>query len=119
MALEIINTEQFKAKIFDFTKESEFQFAQNQPIILNFFASWCGPCHAFAPALEEIAQQFDGKLHVYKVDIDQDPLISALFEVRSVPTTLFLIPKEEPVLVGGNIGKSGLDRAVSELFALS
>lgn len=119
MALEVINTEKFKAEIFDFTNETDFKFTKNQPIILNFFATWCGPCHMFAPALEEIASEFEGKLQVYKVDIDQDPLIPRLFEVKSVPTTVFFIPNEEPALAGGNIGKSGLDRAVSELFGLS
>ena len=118
MALEVINTEKFKSEIFDFTIEKDFHFTKNLPIILNFYATWCGPCHAFAPALDEIANEYEGQIQVYKIDIDQDPLIPALFEVRSVPTTVFIIPHQEPALAAGNIGKSGLDRAVSELFGL-
>lgn len=118
MALEILNTEKFKTEIFDFTKAIEFRFTKSKPIILNFFAIWCGPCHVFAPALDEIATEHQDRLQVYKVDIDQDPLIAALFEVKSVPTTIFFIPNDEPALVSGNIGKSGLDRAISELFGI-
>ena len=119
MALKSMNTEKFKTEIFDFSNEREFIYKKDKPIILNFFATWCGPCNVFAPALEEIANEFEGKLQVYKVDIDQEPLIAHLFEVKSVPTTVFFIPNEEPALAGGNLGKSGLDRAVSELFGLT
>jgi thioredoxin len=119
MALKIINTEKFKAEIFDFTAGKDFEFQKTQPIILNFYATWCGPCHAFAPALEDIANDYKDQIQVYKIDIDQDPLIPALFEVRSVPTTVFFIPNQEPALAGGNLGKSGLERAIRELFGLS
>lgn len=120
MALEIIDTEKFKSEIFDFTKEQqEFAFKGDTPIILNFFATWCGPCHAFAPALEEAAGKHEGKLKVFKVDIDKDPLVPALFGVRSVPTTVFFIPGDQPAIASGNIGHEGLEKALEDLFGLN
>lgn len=116
MSVEIINTAKFKSEIFDFENEKTFEFKKDKPIILNFFATWCGPCRVFAPSLEEAAKEHDGEINVYKIDIDQDPQIPALFGVRSVPTTVFFIPNEQPALASGNIGKEGLDRAISELF---
>lgn len=64
--IEIINKEQFKTEIFDFTIHKEWIFDKKMPIILNFFAPWCGPCHQFAPTLEEIASEHSEKLKVYK-----------------------------------------------------
>lgn len=119
VALEIISTETFKSEIFDFTTGDDFKFDREKPIILNFFATWCGPCHSFAPALEEIAQEHSAALKVMKIDIDQDPEIPALFGIMSVPTTVFFIPNEEPALVTGNIGKDGLKRAIADLFKIA
>ena len=118
MSIQVINTEKFKSEIFDFENEKEFSFKKDKPIILNFFASWCGPCHAFAPTLEEAAAAHEGKFDVFKIDIDQDPLVPALFGVQSVPTTVFFIPNEEPALTMGRLSKESLDRAIQELFGL-
>lgn len=116
MAIEVIDTEKFKKEIFDFTNEKDFEFTKDKPIILNFFATWCGPCHAFAPALESVAEEHKESFSVFKIDIDKDPEIPALFGVRGVPTTVFFVPNDQPVLVSGNIGRDGLDRAIDDLF---
>jgi thioredoxin 1 len=119
MALVIIDAEKFKAEIFDYTTQTEFTHTKTKPVILNFFATWCGPCHAFAPALEALAEKHESQIDVYKIDIDQHPEIPRLFGVMSVPTTVFFIPNEEPALVTGNIGDEGLQRAVQDLFGIS
>lgn len=116
MSVQIIDTEKFKAEIFDFTKEKSFSFNKEKPIVLNFSASWCGPCKVFGPALEEVAKEHDGEFNIYKIDIDKDPQVPALFGIRSVPSTVFFIPNDQPVLITGNIGKEGLDRAVKEFL---
>lgn len=118
MSLEIITPEKFKSEIFDYTTEKEFEFKGETPIILNFFATWCGPCHAFAPALETVAAAHEAQLKVFKIDIDQHPEVPALFGVRSVPTTVFFSKGEQPALVMGNIGEENLKRAVGDLFGL-
>ena len=119
MDLEIITAEKFKSEIFDFTSGEDFKYDREKPVVLNFFATWCGPCQSFTPALEELAARHAGKFKVYKIDIDQAPEIPALFGVMSVPTTIFFIPNEEPALVTGNIGEDGLQRAVADLFGIA
>ncbi|MBC7467378.1 MAG: thioredoxin fold domain-containing protein [Bdellovibrio sp.] len=116
--IEIISKEKFKSEIFDFSVNKEWTFDKKTPVILNFFATWCGPCHRFAPTLEEIAAQYDQSVKVYKIDIDQDPEIAHLFGVQSVPTTLFLKPNEEPVMTNGALLKEGVERAITELFGI-
>lgn len=99
--LEFINTERFLNEIFDYKVEEEFKFKGKIPVILNFSASWCGPCKSFAPILEQLSKDYAGKLHVYKVDIDKDPELADVFEIQSVPTTLFIDSRNEPMGING------------------
>lgn len=58
----------------------------DKPVLVDFFATWCGPCRMLAPVLEEVAAEVADRAHVYKVDIDKSPDIAALYGVSSVPT---------------------------------
>ena len=62
----------------------------NLPVLLDIGATWCGPCKALAPIVEEIAAEYEGKALVCKVDVDEAPGIAAEFRVRNVPTVLFI-----------------------------
>ncbi|CAN5414846.1 hypothetical protein BH10BDE1_BH10BDE1_27750 [soil metagenome] len=118
MEVKIISKEKFKTEIFDFSSGEEAMFEHATPVILNFFATWCGPCHSFAPALEMLAEENPTAFKVFKIDIDADPEIPALFGIRSVPTTLFFTQNEMPAMVSGNIGEDGLRRAIAALFKI-
>ena len=62
----------------------------NLPILLDIGATWCGPCKALAPIIEEIGAEYDGKAIIAKVDVDEAPGIASEFRVRNVPTVLFI-----------------------------
>ena len=60
-----------------------------EPMIVDFWAEWCGPCKAIAPTLDELAQEYSGRVTIAKVNVDEHPGLAARFQVRSIPTLLF------------------------------
>lgn len=75
---EVITSKDFQSKVLDADK----------PVLVDFFATWCGPCKRLAPVLDDVAQEKAGQAHVYKVDIDQSPDLAASYRVSSVPTLI-------------------------------
>ena len=74
-------------QVFDKTFENEV-LKSAEPVLVDFFAEWCGPCKAMAPALDQIAAEMKGKLKVVKVDVDQNPGITSKYAIRAMPTLM-------------------------------
>lgn len=75
--------------------ESELTSAET-PLLVDFWATWCGPCRMIAPVLEDLAKEYDGKLKVLKLDVDENPMTAMQFGVQSIPT-LILFKGGKPV----------------------
>lgn len=89
-----LNTAEFQKQIFDFAKNTDtWKYEGELPAVIDFYATWCGPCKMMAPVMETLAEEYEGKVKVYKIDVDKEPRLAALFKVRSIPTFIF-IPRE-------------------------
>ena len=106
----------FKAKVFDYEKEETWNYKGSRPAIIDFYADWCGPCKAVAPILEELSNEYDGKLDIYKIDTDAEAELSSLFGIQSIPTLLF-IPKEGALMIQkGALPKNVLKQVIEEVL---
>lgn len=109
-----LTTEKFKEDIFDYTTEKEWSYKGDVPAIIDFYADWCGPCKMIAPILEELAKEYDGKLNIYKVDTEVEQELSAIFQIRSIPSMLFIPKESQPMMQAGALPKNALENIINE-----
>ena len=108
-----IDKAQFLEKIYNYEKNPQtWKYEGDKPAIVDFFATWCGPCKTLGPVLEELAEEYEGKIYIYKVDVDQEPELSGAFGIRSVPTLLFIPANGEPSMSPGAPSKAQLKQII-------
>jgi thioredoxin len=83
------------------TSPQEWKFLGDKPAIIDFYADWCGPCKIAAPILEEISQEFAGKIDVYKIDTEREKELAAVFGIRGIPAFLYIPKDGRPVMTSG------------------
>jgi len=101
-----VTDQNFKEKVLDNT----------MPVLVDFWAPWCGPCRLIAPKLEEIAKDYEGKVVIAKVNVDNSPMIAGKFGIRSIPTLLFIKDGKVMDQVIGNVPKSELEAHLAKLM---
>jgi thioredoxin len=114
MATVKLTKDLFRSDIFDYESENEWKYKGKLPAIVDFYADWCGPCKAIAPALEQLSEEFEGQLIIYKLDTDAEQELSAAFGIQSIPTLLFIPMGGNPMLNAGAVPKNVLKQVITE-----
>ena len=110
-----ITKQDFINKVMDYkSNPSEWKYKGDKPAIIDFYASWCGPCRMLAPVLDEIAKEYDGKIYVYKVDTEAETELAQLFGIRSIPSILFVPMDGQPMMMQGALPKTELQKVIEE-----
>lgn len=116
--MEHLTKESFLTKVFDYENNREWKFEGDVPAIVDFYADWCGPCKMVAPILEELSEEYKGRINIYKVDTDKEQELAAVFGIRSIPSILFVPMNGKPQMAMGAMPKAGLVDAIERvLFA--
>lgn len=95
-----LNAASFNAKVYDMTIEG-LKYLGDKPAIVDFTATWCGPCQRISPILEELAKEYDGRIVIYKVDIDKNRDLATAFNISSIPAIMYIPLNGEPVMTVG------------------
>lgn len=114
--MEHLTVETFKQKVFNYDVNKEWKFEGDKPCIIDFYADWCGPCKMVAPILEELAQEYDGKINIYKVDTETEQELAAAFGIRSIPSILFCPVNGQPQMAVGALPKESFKQAIEEIL---
>ena len=104
MATNKTNDQNFKTDVLD----------AKQPVLVDFWAEWCGPCKAIAPSLEELSEEMASKLKIVKINVDENPSISQTYSIRSIPALMIFKNGEKVSEKMGALPKSALQSWVNE-----
>jgi len=113
-----LNAGSFRNLVYDLTTD-ELIYLGDKPAIVDFTASWCGPCQRIAPILEELAQEFKDDIVIYKIDIDKERGLAESFNISSIPAILYIPDDgEEPVMTVGARNKDKFKKEITTILGI-
>lgn len=117
MATINLTKDGFLKKIADYEKNPNiWKYLGDKPALIDFYAPWCGPCKMLSPVLEELSEEYAGKVDIYKVNVDEQEELSMLFGIRSVPTLIFIPMEGDPQRASGVLPKQQLSQIFDQLL---
>lgn len=115
MAIIHLNMAGFLRRVADL-ENKEWKFLGDKPALIDFYAPWCGPCKMLSPVLDELSDEYEGKVDIYKVNVDEEEELSAAFGIRSVPTLVFVPMNGVPQMSAGAPPKPQLKEAIERIL---
>ena len=107
----------FIKEVFDYTTNSEvWKYEGKKPAIIDFYADWCGPCRQTAPIMKELAKEYKDQIVIYKVNVDNNRELAALFNATSIPLFVFIPMNGEPEIFRGAADKATYEKIVKEFL---
>ncbi len=116
---ENLTKETFLKKVFNFEENKEWKFEGKRPVLIDFYADWCGPCKALAPILEQLSEEYGDKIDIYKIDTEAEQELAAAFGIRSIPSMLFCPLEGQPEMANGALPKPELERIIADVLKVT
>ena len=108
---------EFLKKVVNYEKDpTKWEYLGDKPCLIDFYASWCGPCKMIAPILEELAEEYDGEIYIYKIDTEKEQRLAADFGISSIPALLFCPMGENPQMVRGALPKETFKQIIDDVL---
>jgi thioredoxin len=108
---------EFLTRVANYEKSpTEWKYLGDKPCIIDFYASWCGPCKTIAPILEELSKEYEGQLYIYKINTEEEQELAGAFGVRSIPTVIFCPMVAAPQMSKGAMPKESFVKAINDLL---
>jgi thioredoxin 1 len=112
-----ISSDMFQKLVWNYKSDpNNFKFAGDLPVIVDFYADWCRPCKMVGPILEDLAKQYSGKIRVYKVNVDSEKELSAMFNIQSIPAILYAPKEGKPSMSVGLQSRDAYEQAIHEVL---
>lgn len=110
-----LTKEDFLTKVMDYKNNlTEWKYLGDKPAVIDFYASWCGPCKMMAPIMDELAKEYEGKVYIYKIDTEAEEELAQIFGIRSIPSLLFIPMDGKPMMSQGTLPKAELKKIINE-----
>jgi thioredoxin len=114
--VEFLNEETFKQKVFNYEENKEWKYEGDIPCMIDFYADWCQPCKMVAPILDELAEEYDGKIYIYKIDTEAERNLAGMFGIQSIPSLLFVPVEGQPQMAVGALPKETFKKAIADVL---
>ncbi len=116
--MENLTKDSFRQKVFDYEANKEWKFEGSLPVIIDFYADWCGPCKMVGPILEELSEEYKGKIDIYKVNTEEEQELAGAFGISSIPALLFIPLNEKPQMANGALPKQTFKEIIRDVLGV-
>ena len=111
-----MNKELFKSTILDYTTAEGWANKSGKPVVIDLYADWCGPCRMIAPILKDLANDYEGQVDFFKVDVDKEKELASLFQARSIPLVVLITKTGEVKPMVGAQGKAAYKKEINSFL---
>jgi thioredoxin len=111
-----MNNDLYLKNVADYKDTKEWKFKGDKPVVIDFYADWCGPCRMVAPLMKELAKEYEDQIVIYKVNVDNESELASALGIKNLPTILFIPKKGDPQLMVGSADKSTFKRAIDQVL---
>lgn len=113
--VEYLTYDTFLEKVWNFEENPQnWVYEGDVPALIDFYADWCAPCRKIAPIMDKLAKDYEGKVKIYKIDVDKEQKLASVFQVRSIPSILFTPVKGQPMMQAGALTEEMYVKVIEE-----